>query len=433
MLVGESMKIKVKESDYKSVMARKPYKRKKPVKTSLFFRTLLKLVSKPDLKKTHFKYTEENMDLIKKDEPIFILMNHSSFIDLEIATTIMYPRPLNIVCEADGFIGKDWLMRHIGCIPTHKFHTDVALVKDLLYCTRTLKSSVLMYPEASYSFDGTTPTPLPDSLGKCIKLLRVPVVMITTYGAFQRDPLYNLLQKRDVSVSAKVECLLTIDDISSLSVEEINSKVREKFSFDHFKWQKENGIAISEKFRAEGLESVLYKCPHCLSEGKMVADGEALRCTNCNKEWRLETDGSLSSDGDAYFAHIPEWFKWEREETKKEIEKGEYKMEVPVKIYLQVDSSALYSVGKGNLSQTEDGFHLLSDDGEIDYKTSPLDNYSLSSDIYWYEMGDMISIGDDRRIFYLFPPKEYKVVTKARFATEEFYKKKKLDISKKHP
>ena len=62
MLVGESMKIKVKESDYKSVMARKPYKRKKPVKTSIFFRTLLKLVSKPDLKKTHFKYTEENMD-----------------------------------------------------------------------------------------------------------------------------------------------------------------------------------------------------------------------------------------------------------------------------------------------------------------------------------------------------------------------------------
>ena len=43
-----------------------------------------------------------------------------------------------------------------------------------------------MYPEASYSFDGTA-TPLPDSLGKCVKLLNIPVVMIKTYGAFARD------------------------------------------------------------------------------------------------------------------------------------------------------------------------------------------------------------------------------------------------------
>jgi hypothetical protein len=35
---------------------------------------------------------------------------------------------------------------------------------------RKQDSSVLMLPEASYSFDGTA-TPLPESLGKCIKLL----------------------------------------------------------------------------------------------------------------------------------------------------------------------------------------------------------------------------------------------------------------------
>ena len=67
-----------------------------------------------------------------------------------------------------------------------------------------------MYPEASYSFDGST-TPLPEKLGALFKLLKVPVVMITTYGSFARDPLYNNLQKRNVTVSAKLECLVTPD------------------------------------------------------------------------------------------------------------------------------------------------------------------------------------------------------------------------------
>lgn len=51
-------------------------------------------------------------------------MNHSSFIDLKIASTVLYPSPLNIVCTSDGFVGKERLMRSLGCIPTRKFVTD---------------------------------------------------------------------------------------------------------------------------------------------------------------------------------------------------------------------------------------------------------------------------------------------------------------------
>ena len=64
----------------------------------------------------------------------------------------------------------------------------------------------------TYSFDGTA-TPLTDSLGKLLKLLKVPVVMIRTYGAFHRDPLYNNLQLRKVTVSATMRCLLTPEEI----------------------------------------------------------------------------------------------------------------------------------------------------------------------------------------------------------------------------
>ncbi|MBP3413715.1 MAG: 1-acyl-sn-glycerol-3-phosphate acyltransferase, partial [Clostridia bacterium] len=148
------MKIKVKKKSYDKVIRLPKEEHRDPKKPGIFFRWLIKFLSIGDLKATKFTYKTYGMEKLGKKEPCLILMNHSSFIDLKIAETVMYPRPFNIVCTSDGFIGKNWLMKHIGCIPTNKFVTDVRLVKDMVYAIRKLGCSVLMYPEASYSFDG---------------------------------------------------------------------------------------------------------------------------------------------------------------------------------------------------------------------------------------------------------------------------------------
>lgn len=114
-----------------------------------------------------------------------------------------------------------------------------------------------MYPEASYSFDGTQ-TPLPESLAKCMKLLKVPVVMIRTEGAFLRDPLYNCLQKRKVGVHARMEYLLSPDEIEQKSVKEIDAVLRGAFCYDHFREQQEKRIEVKETSRADGLHRVFY-------------------------------------------------------------------------------------------------------------------------------------------------------------------------------
>ena len=126
------MKIKVTDKSYEEVMALPREEHRKPLKPSIFFRTLLKILSSADLKATNFHCRSIGMERLGADEPCLILMNHSSFIDLKIASTILYPRPFNIVCTSDGFVGKEWLMRHLGCIPTQKFVSDLGLVRDML-------------------------------------------------------------------------------------------------------------------------------------------------------------------------------------------------------------------------------------------------------------------------------------------------------------
>ena len=416
------MKIKIIEKSYSEVMALPIPKHKKPKKINIFFRTLIKILSAINLKRNNMKFNEFGMDKLGKKEPCLILMNHSSFIDLQIAASYLFPRPFSTVCTTDAFVGKGWLMRQIGCIPTQKFVADITLLRDMSYAVKELRSSVLMYPEAGYSFDGTATT-LPDSLGRLAKMLKVPVVTLITKGAFSREPLYNMLRHREVDISADVTYLLSKEDIEALSADEINEKINAAFSFDSFKWQQENNIVIDEDFRADGLERVLYKCPHCMSEGANVGKGTLLSCSACGKQYELTELGALRAlDGDSAFTHVPDWYRWEREQVRAELEEGRYLLDTDVDIYMMVDQSALYHIGAGHLVHNSEGFRLTGADGELDYSQSPLASYCLNADYFWYEIGDMISIGNSRQLFYCFPTSENPIVAKARLAAEELFK-----------
>ena len=416
------MKVKNAQKAYEEVLKMKLPEHKKPKKPNMFFRTLMKVASAPDLIATGFKCKKVGMERLAKNEPALILMNHSSFIDLEIAASVLYPRPLNIVATLDAFIGKAWLMRQIGCIPTRKFVNDLGLIKDITRCIRKNKCSVLMYPEAGYTFDGTSTT-LPDSLGRFVKMLGAPLVMLETRGAFHRQPLYNNLRKRKVKVSAELRYVLSPDEIREMSAEQIDEIIKEQFSFDNFKWQQEKGIKIDEPTRAEGIERLLYKCPACNAEGQMEGKGIHLTCHACSKKWELTEYGFMRAcDGKTEFDHIPDWYKWERECVRRELESGEYGFCEPVEIYMVVNEKGVYKVGTGELIHGKDGFTLKGCDGKLEYTQNSVSLYSLNSDFYWYSIGDVIGLGNHTALYYCLPTDNKAVVTKARLATEEIFK-----------
>lgn len=416
------MKIRTQKKTYDEVAAIQKKGHKKPIKPNMLFRTLTKVLSAPASKKAALKCNEIGMDKLGKDEPCLYLMNHSCFMDFKIAATLLYPRPFNIVSTLDGFVGKNWLMRQVGCIPTLKYVNDLTLVRDILYSIRNLKCSVLMYPEAAYSLDGTA-TVLPDSLGKMVKIMKTPVVMIKTYGAFARDPLYNNLQLRQVNISADMKYILSPSDIESMTHDEINKILRDEFTFDNFRWQQENKVKIDEPFRADGLNRVLYKCPNCKAEGKTVGKGKHLVCQECGKKYELTEYGYMrATEGETEFDHIPDWFSWERECVKEEVLNEEYRLDVDVDIKMLVDSNCLYDVGTGKLTHSREGFRLVSDDGKIDYTQKPLASYTLNADYFWYEQGDVICIGNQKGLYYCFPKNCGDIVAKTRLATEEIYK-----------
>nr|MCR4580339.1 hypothetical protein [Treponema sp.] len=215
------------------------------------------------------------------------------------------------------------------------------------------------------------------------------------------------------------------------SLEEINQLLQKEFTFDNWKWQQENNISINESFRADCLNRVLYKCCNCGDEGHMEGKGSELTCHKCGAKWELTEKGFLkkisqgqeSENGSKEnFTHIPDWFRWERQQLLREIQEDRYQLDVEVDIYMMVNTKAIYKVGQGRLKHSKEGFILDGCDGKLHYIQKPKASYSLYSDYYWYEIGDMICIGDMKVLYYCFPKNSSDIVAKARIATEELFK-----------
>ena len=165
------------------------------------------------------------------------------------------------------------------------------------------------------------------------------------------------------------------------------------------------------------------KCIACGAEGRMVGKGTTLTCPDCGKTHELTPLGKLeATDGNNPIPHIPDYYAWEREQVRQEILAGTYRMELDVKIGMLVDFKAIYMVGEGKLVHDRTGFTLTGCDGKLHYTQKPTASHSLNSDFFWYEVGDVIGLGDSDKLFYCFPQNAGDVVAKAHLAAEELYK-----------
>jgi len=127
-------------------------------------------------------------------------------------------------------------------------------------------------------------------------------------------------------------------------------------------------------------------------------------------------------EGETEINHIPDWYKWERECVKNEILEGKYHQEFDVNICMMIDTYNIFELGEGHLVHNEDGFELTAFDGKLNYKLPSNVTYTINADYNWYEIGDIVSIGDTTKQFYCFPKTNKDVVTKIRLAAEELYK-----------
>ncbi len=386
----------------------------------MHLRPLIWLLCMPALIAHRNRLEKVDMEGIKP--PYLLLCNHNAFMDFKVATKATWPHRVNYVVAIDGYLKREWLLRFIGCVCKRKFTRDLTLVKQLREVTRRGDIAAI-YPEARYSLCGTTSI-LPESLGKLAKFLKVPVVTLICHGHHINSPFWNLHDRKVKGTQATMKCLYTAEQLEKATPAEILSSLRKEFEYDDYRWQRENDVHIRYKGRAEGLHKILYQCPHCLAEYRMASHGTTLECKACGKKWELSELGLLEGqDGYTEFPHIPDWYEWERENVRQEVEDGTYHFECTAHVDT-LPKDRYIPIGKAHLVHDMEGFRLTGEvEGEpydLRWPSSELYSCHIEYD-YLGKYGDCVDLNTIHDTFYIYPEDCEFSVTKFALATEELY------------
>ena len=396
-----------------------------PLRTAWYLRPLTFLLSAPDVLLHRTKIRRTGVEGLKP--PYILLCNHNAFLDFKVATMATFPHRANYIVAIDGFIGREGLLRRVGCICKRKFTSDVLLLRQV---RRVLQNGdiCMIYPEARYSLCGTTAV-LPASLGTMCKFMRVPVVTLICHGHHINSPFWNLHQRGVKPTEAELTLLFTPEELKTASVEEINARLVAAFQYDDYAWQRERGIRVTYPGRAEGLEKVLYQCPHCGKEYRMASQGTRLFCNACGKGWQYSELGELKAEeGETEFSHIPDWYEWERANVRREVEAGTYNSgELPVTVRSLPNAKRFIMLGEGTMTHDMNGFTVrgVDADGDRFEMVKPVPSlYSCHIEYeYLGKFGDCVDLNTLEDTWYIYPHDCDFAVTKMALATEELYQK----------
>lgn len=390
-----------------------------PIRTRWYLRPLTWLLSYPEVWARQLKINRKGVEGLKP--PYVLLCTHMSFVDFKVTTAAIFPHPANYIVAIDGFIGREWLLRNAGGICKRKFTHDLTMIKHIKHVI-SRGGIVAIYPEARYSQIGTTAV-LPDSLGKMVRLLGVPVVTLNMHGNYLYQPCWNLTKRR-VPLTADLTQIITADEVRQLPMDTLNDRIRQSFEYDEYRWQKEQQIRIDHPKNAEGLHKVLYQCPACLVEFQIRSRGNNLTCDHCGKSWTLSAYGELSADkGETEFSHPPDWYAFQRRQVRQQIESGEYEIADDVDIDSLPNAKGYIHLGRGRLRHNQEGFVLEADlpEGPLSLQKSPASMYSCHVEYNYDSRGDCIDLSTLTDTYYLYPLQLKNCVTKIALATEELF------------
>lgn len=327
-------------------------------------------------RKFRLRIERKNMKGLKP--PYLVLSTHQGFSDYYIAPLALFPHRAAYVSDVEGFAAfGEWLYRSIGCIGKRRYVPDVTVVRNIRYALFHQRVPVVVFPESRHSNVGTT-SRIPDNMGKLVKTMGVPLVLLSIHGSYLANPFWDESHTRKTRMEAVLECVYTAQEVAALGEREIQETVRQRLAYDEYRWQREQGIRITCPGRAEGLHKALYQCIVCGREGSMRSGGSMLSCGVCGAAWEMDIYGRLQSTspgivktlagpaGRGVQIHIPDWYEWQRMHVQEQcmhvqkqcMQDGGICREFAVRVEALPNGKGFVDMGQGRLLLDAAGFTL---------------------------------------------------------------------------
>lgn len=284
-------------------------------------------------------------------EQFIIVGNHPSGMDEVYCARVMYPVGISFVTNRyytfNKTVGK--FMREMGCIPKSLFVADMQSVKNTLRMKEE-GATLCFFPEVRLSFDGRGQR-LPESSGKFFKMLKLPLYLCHFDGSYFVKPKWAKNMRKGV-IDVRVKQLYDRDSLAAAGNDELQRVLEENLKFDDYEWlEKHPDYRYRGKKFAEGLEKILYVCPHCGKKYGLTTKGNEIKCGDCGYTVRLNDRYGFDDVGfPHYYDDIGQWNRAQRDAVRKRIDENE-NFELGEKVKLKVPTGT----GKGFVVEAGEG------------------------------------------------------------------------------
>ena len=242
------------------------------------------------------------------------LSNHLSANDIYHVFRYIDPDRPALICNKYyyRFPAARWFLNKLGFITKTLYNPDFETVKKMLKYAKD-DTSILMYPEARLSIDGTT-GPLTNGTANLVKKLGLTVVILEQSGNYLANSKYRKAKKRVVS-EVRVKRIIEKEELASLDINDLDEIIRTNLAHNEFDYAL--NYEFKDNNKAYNLDKVLYKCPHCHKEFSMKADGNKLTC-DCG--FSLELDEHFRFNDNEYnIKTIHDYYEFIKDEERKYI------------------------------------------------------------------------------------------------------------------
>ena len=235
-------------------------------------------------------------ELSGKRGPIVVIANHQAafdFVNVYSATR----RRISMVASNSFYqtLPIKGLMPKVGVIPKQQFQTTPSEMRAM---KRVVDGGGILciYPAGLMCEDGLS-TPIPEATWKFLQWLGADVYVARSTGTYFCTPKWSKIKRRGRTF-VDIYKLLDKDELASLDDAEIKEKAFAALDFDAYRENDELKIEYKNGDNIEGLENVLYLCPHCGREYTVrVRNTNEIYCTECGFAERSDRCGMLTSIG----------------------------------------------------------------------------------------------------------------------------------------
>ncbi len=335
------------------------------------------------------------------DGPFVLLSNHASFFDFYYTAKLMEGRKLAFLCNRYYFRVPilRFLFKRLGVIPKSLFTADAQSAVGII---RRLKNggAVAVFPEGRLSADGTAYDILP-STAEFFKRLGYPIVTVRIEGAYLNNPKWRKSRYRE-PVRVSIVSVLSSEEIAARSEAELSDRIRRDISYNDFAFAKERGIVYPGEDKAEGIESMVCRCPVCRGLYTLRTAKNSVACADCGMTLTIGEDYSFEENPHG-IRDIHDLYSRVQEIECEEVRKADFAIETEVHVIRKHPTDKkLDEEGDGVCRLTAEGFTFEGSTNGVDrsfflpISAIPAMAFSANEEFECY----------NKNILYYFYPKE---------------------------